>query len=232
MKLTLNAAKIFKEIEQDVADLKASDAVRDKKIVHLANNVFLVRENKLWKSRISKKTRKTYASFGNWLGAEVLESRSSVYRFLSARKYLTSVPNETLEKIGNSKCFELARLGREKPELLPRFLKEVVKRPEIQVVSLHNMVENSIAGGKFDSGQYESIQFTVKVEDLDVIHKALAVIQAQEAVDNPSTASGRGVHLVSICQEFLSGDDERKILANLKEAGAFDKLGDFKIEDD
>lgn len=232
MALAINAVKIFKEIEDDVADLKANDARREKKIVHLATNVYKVREHKLWKQRKDKTTRRFYTSFGAWLAAEVMESRASVYRFLIAKKYLGSIPHETLEKIGNSRCFELARLGRERAELLPRFVREVLKRPDIQVVSLRNMVENSIAGGKFDSGQYESISFTVKAEDLAYVEKAMAVMQSLEAVENPESASGRGAHLISLCQEYLSGDEESKILANLEEAGAFDKSGGFKIEDE
>jgi hypothetical protein len=229
--LKLNVTQIFKEITEDVSWLNSHQGQRDKKIVHLANNIFLVQKHMLYKQKINPQTNKPYRSFTSWLSKEVNESRASVYRFLSAREYLQSIPNETLEKIGNMKCFELAKIGRDKPKLLPRFIREIEKHPEMQVVSLKSMVDNVIAGGKFDSGEYESMNFVVKVEDVQYVQKALAVLQAMEAVKNPESASGRGVHLVSLCQEFLSGGKESKILKALEEAGAFDN-SPFKIEEE
>jgi hypothetical protein len=86
-----------------------------------------------------------------------------------------------------------------------------------------------LAGSHPDSGRYDRIEFAVKTEDAAYVFKALAVMQALEAVDNSETAAGRGVHLVSLAQEYLSGRDQTKILKKLEEAGAFSKSA-FAVE--
>jgi hypothetical protein len=229
---SINVEKLFKEIAEYDGRLVVNDAQRERDVVGLANRTFLVQKYQLFRLRINPATKKKYATFTEWISNEVHSSRASNFRFLGVKKYLSEVPNETLEEIGKSRCFELAKVGREKPSLLPRFLKEIEKHPEIPVVSLHNMVANSLAGGTFDSGRYEEISFVVKAEDLAYVKKALAVMQAMEAVENPDTAAGRGVHLVSLSQEFLSGKEESKILKQLEAAGAFNGKSAFKVEGD
>lgn len=227
----LNVEKLFKEIADLDSRQVVNEAEQERTIPALASRAFLVGKYRLFTLRKNPATKKNYRTFSEWLASEVHSSRSGAFRFFGVIKYLETVPSETLEEIGKSRCFELAKVGREKPSLLPRFLKEIQKHPEIPVVSLHNMVANSLAGGSFDSGRYEEICFVVKSEDVPYVRKALAVMQAMEAVENPDTAAGRGVHLVGICQDYLSGNQENKILKKLEEGGAFSGTP-FRVEED
>lgn len=226
----VDSSAIRKEIQSLADKLHDMRGEADKKLARLSNLVATVSELKLFREWKHPKTRKYYKTFDSWLSAEVRESRSSVYRFIGVRQHLKSIPDSRLESIGASRCFELVKVAREKPTMLPRFLKEIEKNPELEVVTLRAMVSNTLAGGHFDSGEYESIEFVVKKEDAPYVHKTLAVMQAVEPVSNPEAASGRGVHLISICQEYLSGREQVAILRNLEEAGAFSKAA-WKIEE-
>jgi hypothetical protein len=226
----IDPKSIRKEIQSLATELHEMRDKADKKLVRLSNLVATVSELKLFREWKHPKTGKNYKTFDSWLGAEVRESRSSVYRFIGVRQYLKSLPDSKLEEIGIMRCFELVKIAREQPTMLPRFLKEIEKNPQLEVVTLKAMVSNTLAGGEFDSGEYESIEFVVKKEDAPYVHKALAVMQAVEAVANPDAPSGRGVHLVSLCQEYLSGREQVAILKNLEEAGAFNKAA-WKIEE-
>jgi len=227
----VNSNKIRAEIQELAGWLRKTRDEGESKIVRLAGLVLTVQEKKLYREWKDPATKKFYPSFDSWLRAEIKESRASIYRFMGVKEYLKSVPIETLETIGSSRCFELAKVGREKPSLLPRFLKEIKEHPDIPVVSLRSMVANSLAGGSFDSGRYEEVCFVVKSEDMAYVKRALVVMQAEEAVESPDTAAGRGVHLVSLCQEYLAGDEAARVLKALEEAGAF-KNTPFTMEDD
>ena len=81
-----------------------------------------------------------------------------------------------------------------------------------------------------DSGDYIRLEVAIKVEDEKYIRQALAVMQTLEAVKNPESATGRGLHLVALCQNYLSGPQETHVLKQLEEAGAFNNSFG-KIED-
>jgi hypothetical protein len=229
-KTKIDSDKIRKEIQELTGRLREIKGEAEHKIVRLANQVFLVQKHELYLHWKDPATGKLYTGFDSWLRAEVSESRSSVYRFLGIKEHLSDVPDETLEKIGSSRCFELVRVAREKPSMLPRFLKDLEKDPEIPLFTIQQRVVNTLAGSHPDSGRYDRIEFAVKVEDAPYVFKALAVMQALEAVDNPETAAGRGQHLISLAQEYLSGREQTKILKKLEEAGAFSKSA-FAIEE-
>jgi len=219
----IDSDKIRKEIQELTGRLRELKDEGEHKIIRLTNRVFLVQKHELYLKWKDPATSKFYTSFDQWIKAEIRESRASVYRFLGVKHHLVNVSDETLEKIGSSKCFELVRVAREKPAMLPRFLKDLEKDPDIPLFTIQQRVVNTLAGAHPDSGRYDRIEFAVKSEDSPYVFKALAVIQAIEAVDNPDTAAGRGTHLVSILQDYLSGMEQTKILKKLEEAGAFSK---------
>jgi len=223
------ADKIRKEIHEIRDELRSMRSRGERKIVRLANLVATVQTKKLYKMWRDPSTRKAYTTFGSWMHAEIQESRASVYRFIGVREHLKEIPNETLEEFGSTKCFELVKVAREKPAMLPHFVKALKKNPEIPLYTLQQQVTNTLAGAHMDSGRYERFDFAVRVEEAITITKALAVMQAIEAVQNPETAAGRGIHLVSICEEYLSGNKETKVLAQLEKAGAFSKAV-FEVE--
>jgi hypothetical protein len=223
--------KIRKEIQDLTGRLREIKDEQEHKIIRLTNRVYTVQKQELYLKWKDPATNKFYVGFDQWLRAEIRESRASIYRFLGVKKYLNDVSDETLEKIGGSKCFELVRVAREKPSMLPKFLKDLEKNPEIPLFTIQQRVVNTLAGVHPDSGRYERIEFAVRSEDASYIFKALAVIQAIEAVDNPESATGRGVHLLSIFQDYLSGREQAKILKKLEEAGAFSKSAFAIVEE-
>jgi hypothetical protein len=228
--LARNSDAIRKQIQELTSWLRETRDKADKKIVTLAILVTKVQQQKLYKEWKDPHTKKFYKTFGGWMHAEIKESRANVYRFIGVREHLKNIPDKKLEEIGNTRCFELVKIARDKPSMLGRFIKAIEKKPDMPVITLRTMVANTLAGGGFDSGQYDSIEFVVKREDAPYVHKALAVMQAVDAVSNPETPSGRGVHLIGLCQEYLSGREQVSILKRLEEAGAFSHAA-WKIEE-
>lgn len=221
--------KEIKELADELADIREK---AEHKVVRLANLVHRVQKTQAFREWINPQTKKTFTSFEDWIKIDVRQSKSSVYRFIGVREHLHKhVPDETLEMIGESRCFELVKIAKEKPKLLPRIVKEIEKNPKMTVFALQQMTTNAIAGHHFDSGEFRRWDFAIKVEDEVEVRQAFAVMQAMEPVKNPDAASGRGLHLVNLCREYLSGKEERKTLKRLEDAGAF-KNGNTNFEID
>jgi hypothetical protein len=222
--------KQIRELADELAEIREK---AEHKVVRLANLVHRVQKTQVFREWINPQTKKPFTSFEDWIKVDVRQSKSSVYRFIGVKEHLNKhVSDETLEMIGESRCFELVKIAKEKPKQLTRIVKEIEKNPKMTVFALQQMTANVLEGNHFDSGQYERLDFAVKVEDAVEVKQAFAVMQALEPVKNPDAASGRGLHLVNLCREYLSGKEERKALRRLEDAGAF-KNGNtnFEIED-
>jgi len=227
----IDHSALRKKIKDLSDELQQLHDKAEHKLVELSNLVHKVQKGQLFREWTNPETRKPFNSFEDWIRVDVKQSKASVYRFIGVKEHL-KLPDKTLELIGSSRCFELVKVAKEKPKQLARFVKEIEKNPALPFFSLQQMVANTIAGHHFDSGRYERMDFAIKVEDLDEVKKAFAVMQALEPVKNPEAASGRGLHLVSLCQEFLSGREERETLKRLEKAGAFVNGNiNFKIEE-
>jgi hypothetical protein len=222
------AEKILDEVDELLERYDKNNHDNEFIVVRVANQIIRIRDNKLFIYRRDPKTRKAFTTFTAYLRSRAHGSRSSVYRFLGVKKHLGDVPSETLEKFGQTKCYELAKVARDKPDLLGNFLKDTA----VPLYTLKQQVTNVLAGHHFDSGAYERIEFAVKTEDVLFISKGLAVLQSMEAVEDPETAVGRGKHLVSVFQEFLSVPAHAKVLRKLEEAGEFAKNVDFDVDDE
>lgn len=227
-----DSSALRKKIQDLAKELQEMHNKAEGKLVQLSNLVFQVREKQLFREWNNPETKKPFKGFQEWLSVDVKQSRANVYRLLGVREHL-KVSDKTLETIGPSRSYELVRVAREKPKLLKRFIDKIKEDPDIPVYTVQQMVTSALSGSHFDSGEYDRLDFAVKVEDAPIVIKAFAVMQALEPVQNPETPAGRGLHLVSFCQEYLSGRVERDTLKQLEEAGAF-KNGNtnFKIEED
>jgi hypothetical protein len=224
-------AALRKEIKELVGELAEIREKVEHKVVRLSNLVHKVQKGQLFREWTNPETKKQFTSFEDWIRVDVKQSKASVYRFIGVKEHL-KLPDETLELIGTSRCFELIKVAKEKPKLLPRIVQEIKKNPNMPVFTLQQIVTNAIAGHHFDSGEYQRLDFAIKVEDVKEVNQAFAVMQAIEPVKNPEAASGRGLHLVNLCREYLSGKEERRVLKRLEDAGAF-KNGNtnFEIEE-
>lgn len=228
-----DANAIRKEIKEIVEELPHIQKQLQQKIVRLSNLVHKVQGGQLFREWINPETKKQYTAFEDWIRVEVKESKASVYRFIGVKEHL-KLPDKTLELIGRSRCFELVRIAKEKPAMLQRFVKAIEKNPELPHFTLQQMVTNALSGSHFDSGEYERLDFAVKIEDMPDVNKALAVMQAMDPVKNPDMPSGRGVHLVNFCNDYLSKKEPREVLKRLEKAGAFDRKNgntNFKMEE-
>lgn len=222
--------KIREEILSLRDDLQKIKKEANTKLVQLSNLVHKVQKEQLWKDWINPQTKKAFTSFELWIKVDTGESKASVYRFLGVKEHL-DLPDKTLEMIGTSRSFELVRVAKEQPKLLPKFVKAIEKNPDLPLYTLQNMVTNALASGHYDSGEYERFDYAIKIEDAPDIRKAFAIMQAMEPVDDPDSAAGRGVHLLDLCQDLLSRKDARAILKKLEDAGAFNGNTKFKLEE-
>jgi hypothetical protein len=220
-----------KEIKELVGELAEIREKVEHKVVRLSNLVHKVQKGQLFRGWTNPETKKLFTSFEDWLHVELRQSKASVYRFIGVKEHL-KLPDATLELIGTSRCFELVKVAKEKPKLLPRIVQEIEKNPDMPIFTLQQIVTNAIAGHHFDSGEYQRLDFAIKVEDIKEVNQAFAVMQAIEPVKNPEAASGRGLHLVNLCREYLSGKEERKVLKRLEDGGAFRNGNtNFEIEE-
>jgi hypothetical protein len=229
--VSVKSLEIRKEIKELSTWLLSTHEEAQHKMVRLANLVATVQKKQLWREWKNPKTGKLFTTFDSWIDIELRQSKASVYRFIGVKEHL-DLPDSTLEMIGKSRCFELVKVAKEKPKLLPRIVQEIKKNPDMPVFTLQQIVTNAIAGHHFDSGEYQRLDFAIKVEDIKEVNQAFMVMQAIEPVKNPEAASGRGLHLVNLCREYLSGKEERKVLKRLEDGGAF-KNGNtnFEIEE-
>lgn len=227
----IDMERVFKEIREDAKYLNDVREEVEHRLPRLANNCFKVQSQQLYLTRVDPETKKTFTTFRRWCEVEIGLSYTTIYRFIGIRKHLKSIPDKTIEKIGKTRCDELCKVAQEKPSLLPRFVKALEKEPDMPLYTLKQRVTNTLAGSEWDSGDWTRFEFAVKAEDAPYVVKAIAVLQAVEAVKNPETPAGRGFHLISLCQEYLSGKDASTILKRLEEAGAFNGNGVFKLEE-
>jgi hypothetical protein len=220
--------KEIKDLSNELVEIREKV---EHKVVRLSNLVHKVQKSQVFRQWVNPQTKKFFTSFEDWIRIDVKQSKSTVYRFIGVKEHL-KLPDETLEMIGESRCFELVKVAKEKPKQLSRIVKEIEKNPKMTVFALQQMTANAIAGHHFDSGEFRRWDFAIKVEDEVEVKQAFAVMQAMEPVKNPDAASGRGLHLVNLCREYLSGKEERKTLKRLEDAGAF-KNGNtnFEIEE-
>jgi hypothetical protein len=228
----VSSLKLRKEIQDLANDLQGMEKEAEKKLVRLSNLVHEVQKKQLFREWIDSVTKKPFKSFEDWIKRDVKQSKSSVYRFIGVKEHL-KLPDATIEKIGKSRCFELVRVAKEKPKMLQRIVKEIEKHPDMPVYAVTQMATQVLSDAHFDSGQYERFTFAVKVEEALDVRRAFMVMQTMEPVKNPESDAGKGMHLVNLCNDFLSRPQERKVLKRLEDAGAF-KNGNtnFVLEED
>jgi len=227
----VDADKIRSEIQAIAGELERTRQEAETKIVRLANLVYEVQRHQLFRQWNDSSTGKPFTTFDTWIKAEVKQSKVQVYRLIGVREHLKEIPDETLEKLGNSKCFELVRVAKSKPSFVPRLLKELEKRPDMLLYELQQRVTSMLSDDRYDSKEYVRLEFSVRAEDVPFIEKALAVENSIEPVNHPDSVTGRGILLVALAQEFISDETHQRRLKILEEAGAFGKGSPFRIEE-
>lgn len=227
----LSSTDIRKEIHELRDWFKSSSTEGQRKWMRLGKLLTKVRDEGYWKTWRGPRGQ-SYTLFDDYMEGEVGISKSKGYALLNVVDYL-KLPIAKLEELGKSACYELARVGKEMPKSLPRVIARIDKEAEKGPVSLQRiktMVAVTLEGSHLPSGRYTSLDFLLAEESAGVVIKALKVMQAEEPLENPAGPAARGVHLKSICEEFLSGEDQKRTLKQLEKAGAFTN-SNFILED-
>ena len=227
----ISPADLRKEVHELRDWFKETGAVGQRKWMRLGKVLARIRDDGCWKEWKAP-GGKAYSLFDEYMENEVQISKSKGYALLSVIDNV-KLPMATLENLGKSACYELSRVGKEKPKTLLRIVERIQKESEKGPVSLARVrTMCSVAlDGAHPNGRYVSIEFLVNEDRAKVVYRALKVLQAEEPVDSPETASARGVHLLSICEEFLTDEHHQKTAKQLEKAGAFKPNSPFKLEE-
>jgi hypothetical protein len=224
------------EVRAEIKDLvkwfKDNSSLGQKKWMRLAHLLRDVRDNQMWKEWKAGSGKK-FSTFDDYVEGEVGISKSKAYYMLDVVDHLKGkMSAKDMEQIGKTACYELARVGKDKPKAFDRVLAKVKKNPDMPIGQIKNIVSAALEGRALDTNDYERVEFLVKEADYLTVVKALTVMQTDDPVERPDGPFGRGVHLVSMSQEILSDEHYKAILRKLEKAGAFNnKHTPFQLED-
>jgi hypothetical protein len=228
----LSATDIRKEIHQLRDWFRESSAEGQRKWMRMGKLLVKVRDEGYWKGWKGPRNE-SYSLFDEYVEKEVGISKSKAYALLSVCDNL-KLPMSQLEELGKSACYELSRLAREKPKSLIRVLERIEKESEKGPVNLQRvrtMVSIALDGSSSLNGSYTTLDFLLREDQVKVVIRALTVLQAEDPLESPSGPAARGVHLVSLCQEFLTEESHKKTEKQLEKAGAFKPNTNFQLEE-
>lgn len=218
----LTASEIRKEIRELSSWFRTANSEGERRWMRLGRLLVKVREEGYWKGWKDPEG-KVFTLFDDYMQAEVGISKSKGYALLSVCDNL-KLPIAKLEELGKSACYELSRIGREKPKSLPKVLSQIEKesaKGPVSLARIRTMVAVTLEGAHLTNGRYSTLDFLLPEERAGVVIKALKVLQAEEPLENPAGPAARGIHLISLCEEFLSSEDHKKTAKQLEKAGAF-----------
>ena len=226
------ANEVRERIRRNVEEQLKADRDTEGRMMAIGRDAMLVRDRKMWLLFRSRKTRKPFHSFHHWLSEDCMGlGRSTVYDAILASQYLVPLPAKTLEELGKSKCYELARVKRDMPSEFKPLMKAVMARPELSVRDVQTMVTSALAGQSYNSGGWERMEIALRAADMAVVRQALIVAGVEHPVKQPDTPFAVGAQLKAICEEYLSGEEQRSIWKKLDKAGAFTGSR-FKLEEE
>ncbi len=227
----LTASEIRKEIRELSSWFRTANSEGERRWMRLGRLLVKVREEGYWK-KWADTDGKVFTLFDDFVEKEVGFSKSKAYALLSVCDNL-KLPIAKLEELGKSACYELSRVGKEKPKSLQKILgqieKESAKGP-VSLARIRTMVAVTLEGSHLTNGRYTTLDFLLPEERAGVVIKALKVLQAEEPLENSAGPAARGIHLISLCEEFLSSEEHKKVVKQLEKAGGFSGTN-FQLEE-
>lgn len=188
----------------------------EKNWMRVAKNVALIRDNEWWRHWKSKSSKKSFTSFHDWLQHDAGPTRSTCYHLLDVAGNLKSLSQKQKESLGKSKCYELARVAREKPKLLAS---TIAKAEKVTVDEVKKIVSATLAGHHLEASKFVRMEFLLPPDDAKNIRLALVVAANMEGKPMPmETTVQAGYRLAEICQEFLTGEKQIQVKKLLKKA--------------
>jgi hypothetical protein len=224
------AFRLREQLLKDVAWLNKTVVEQEAVWMRITNVIFRIQEKGYWRQYRSA-AGKPYPSFDAWIDAECTIKHTAVFSLLRIQRALNGkIDSGTMEKLGKSKCYELAKVAESKPKEL-RPLVDRILTNGMTYEETKRAVSNVVEGYHYDFGGFKTFEFRVPVTDAEVVEDAILVCQALEPQQNPDAESARGIHLVSICQEFLLDPNNSGVLKQFRQARQSAQKCEFVVED-
>lgn len=216
-RLAVAPAQIRNEIRSLTEWLESAKRDVETNLVRLANLAFIVRERRLWSEWQDGKTGAAFTSFDQWVRDDLGVSRAHVYRLLSVREHL-SLPAETMQSLGAQRVYDLARLGRDRPQKVKQVIEQFEASPEMTAAEFRELVQANLTDHKAEKWVWKTI--CMRESDAHFFDDALAVENAVEPVQQPDTSAGMGTLVIGICEEYLAGEEQKVALEEIQKAKA------------
>lgn len=213
-------SKVRRQLLADMEWLRKAGKQAEKVWMRAAHAVYLIQRNQWWRTWRNQETHKAFQDFDEWIRSDCGMARGKVYNLLDVKKNL-KLPARTLEMIGQSRCYELARLSRHKPRQVPKMVERIRRNPELTHREVRRMVSTAIEG-RADTTNYIHFEIVANTHDATEIRRALLVMQQISPVDRPDTEIGMGTHFTNICREFLGTEEAQSVQKELDVAGALE----------
>jgi hypothetical protein len=211
--LTLPSTEVRQRVHELVHWLGETHEQVSQKLVELAELCRIVRDFRLWAEWVCAETGRRYESFHQWLKAEVGANRSVVYRLLAVADRAALNP-PTMRKLGLRGCLRLAQVARHDPGKARELVRRLEAGENLQPADIDQAIAE-VATGK---PKAVWIEVAVDPETAERIETALLVENVLDPVEQPETPWGRGQLLYGICEEYLSGEEQIRVLETLRKA--------------
>jgi hypothetical protein len=217
-------------LREDTAWARANQREREWRDLRIAWSILRIRDKMCWREWQSAETKKKFETFTQWLAEECqIGGRSKVYDLMGVVENL-KLPPEKLLEFGKTKCYELVKVAKNRPKQLAKMVSYLEKNPELPVDEVKQSVANVLSGQAMGSRKFVRVELLVAQDAIPTFRKGIAVMQAISPVSEPQSAIGQGLLLSKVCQEYLSGKVETKVLKELEAAGAFETTR-FQLEE-
>ena len=230
-KADFERARVVREEFRSAARKKLELAKEDDKCtVALGRSAYEMQKEKYW-LLLKARNGKPFQSFEHWMREDGFGiHRTTILDAILVIKQFKGVPSKVMDEIGSSKCEELARVKRDRPDKFNAVLKMVREAPDMTFKEVRDLATTVVAnkdGGALT--RWTRMEFALREEDAAVVRQALIVAGVEHPIANADTPYALGAQLKSICDEYLTGEDQIRIWKKLDAAGAFTGTR-FKLE--
>jgi hypothetical protein len=224
------ASALRQQVREHVASLQKALAEVETRWMQLADAVYEIQLKGYWRLYSDSKGA-SYPSFDAWIDAECTVKHSTVFSVLRVRRTLDGkLDRNTIERLGRSRCYELVKVAESKPRELQPLVDKVLSS-EWTCQQTKQAVANVVRGFHYDDGGFKILEFHIPAADVETVEQAILVGQATEPCQNPDSEAARGIHLVSICQEFLLDPNNSDVLKQFRQARQSMQKCEFAVED-
>jgi hypothetical protein len=216
-------------VREHVASLQKALTEVETRWMQLADAVYEIQLKGYWRLYSDVKGAR-YPTFEAWIDAECTVKHSTVFSVLRVRRTLEGkLDRSAIEKLGRSRCYELVKVAESKPRELQPLVDKLLSN-EWTYQQTKQAVANVVRGFHYDNQGFKVLEFYVPAADIESVEQAILVCQATEPCQNPDSEAARGIHLVSICQEFLLDPNNSDVLKQILEAKRSSQNWEFVVE--